>query len=88
MNNILWSAEKNFCNIITITDFFPELELAYLCCVLSSLYNSPAGPIETPAFLLLVAMQRNSSGVARISTEVFSLRLPSNDGIQQNTSQY
>jgi hypothetical protein len=44
--------------------------------------------METLAFLLLVAIQRNSTGVVSISMEVFNLRFPSNDGIRPNTSQY
>jgi hypothetical protein len=38
--------------------------------------------METLALLLLVIMQRNSTGVVSV------LRLPSNDGLQSNTSQY
>jgi hypothetical protein len=37
--------------------------------------------METLAFLLLVAMQRNSTVVANLSMEVFNLRLSSSDGI-------
>jgi hypothetical protein len=33
----------------------------------------------TLAFLLLVAMQRNSTGVVSVSMEVSNLQLPSND---------
>jgi hypothetical protein len=35
--------------------------------------------METLAFLLLVAMQCNSTGVVSVSLEVFNLRLPSKD---------
>jgi hypothetical protein len=35
--------------------------------------------METLAFILLVAMQRNSTGVVSVSMEVFNLRLPRND---------
>jgi hypothetical protein len=55
--------------------------------------------METLAFLLLVAMQRNNTGPASVSMEVFNLRLSSNDkndilrlhsndGIRPSTSQY
>jgi hypothetical protein len=42
--------------------------------------------METLAFLLLVAMQRNSTRVVSVSMELFNLRLPSYDGIRPNTS--
>jgi hypothetical protein len=52
----------------------------------------------TLAFLLLIAMVTNSTGVMSLSLPtveefhvcmgVFNLRLPSNDGLQLNTSQY
>jgi hypothetical protein len=35
--------------------------------------------METLAFLLLVAMQCNSTGLVSVSKEVLNLRLPSND---------
>jgi hypothetical protein len=44
--------------------------------------------METLAFLLLVTMQRNNTGVVSASMELLQLRLPSNDGFQSNTSQY
>jgi hypothetical protein len=53
-----------------------------LCIVFPSLTLSAT--METLALLLLVTMQRNNTGVV----SVLRLRLPSNDGVQSNTSQY
>jgi hypothetical protein len=44
--------------------------------------------METLAFQLLVTMQRNNTGVVSVSMELLRLRLPSNDGLQSNTSRY
>jgi hypothetical protein len=44
--------------------------------------------METLAFPLLVTMQRNNIGVVSVSMELLRLRLPSNDGLKSNTSQY
>jgi hypothetical protein len=44
--------------------------------------------METLAFPLLVTMQRKNTGVVSLSMELLRLRLPSNDGLQSNTSQY
>jgi hypothetical protein len=44
--------------------------------------------METLAFPLLVTVQRNNTGVVSVSMELLRLRLPSNDGLQSNTSQY
>jgi hypothetical protein len=50
--------------------------------------------METLAFLLLVTMQRNNTGVVSVFTELFDYGylvmtrvLHSNDGLQSNTSQ-
>jgi hypothetical protein len=70
-----------------------------LISLLPSLYNNRPAQWKTLAFLLFVAMQRNSTGPASVSMEVFNcgflattrpftLWLPSNDGIRPNTSQY
>jgi hypothetical protein len=63
--------------------------------VLSSLYNPVPATMETLAFLLLVTMQRNNTGVVSVSMELFNYGylvttrvLPSNDGLQSNTSLY
>jgi hypothetical protein len=42
----------------------------------------------TLAILLLVTMQHNNTGVVGVSMELLRLRLPSNDGLQSNTSHY
>jgi hypothetical protein len=44
--------------------------------------------METLAFPMLVTVQRNNTGVIRVSMELLRLRLPSNDGLQPNTSHY
>jgi hypothetical protein len=44
--------------------------------------------METLALLLLVTMLRNNTGEVGVSMELLRLRLPSNDGLQSNTSQY
>jgi hypothetical protein len=41
--------------------------------------------METLAFLLLVAMQRNYTGVECVSMEVFNFRLTSNDKSQSQS---
>jgi hypothetical protein len=55
-----------------------------LCIVFRSLTH-PA-TMETLALLLLVNMQCNNTRVVSISMELLLLRLPSNDGLQSNTS--
>jgi hypothetical protein len=58
-------------------------------------YNTVPATMETLAFLLLVTMQRNNTGVVSVSVELFDYSylvmtrvLHSNDGLQLNTSQY
>jgi hypothetical protein len=43
--------------------------------------------METLAFLLLVTMQRNNTGVASVSMEI-SITVANNDGLQSNPLQY
>jgi hypothetical protein len=42
--------------------------------------------MEKLAFTLLVNMQRKNTGVVNVSMELLRLWLPSNDGLQSNTS--
>jgi hypothetical protein len=64
---------------LNCSEVFPDLTDS-LVFVAFFIYH-PAGPMETPAFLLLVAMQHNSTGVVSISMEVSNLQLPSNDRV-------